>query len=117
MFLINHKQIRDGITIKVVIIKNVPQSPFSQSTKAPDEEASVVLPAVPIEANSAYCVAVYVLSTKRDINATKATVANAADISSAITAKANNHSDFPVHANAANNKFVAAINHQQQTLF
>ena len=50
LFLINHKQIKDGMTIKVVIIKKVPQSPFSQSTKAPDEEASVVLPAVPIEA-------------------------------------------------------------------
>ena len=46
------------MTIKVVIIKKVPQSPFSKSTKAPDEEASVVLPAVPIEAQSAYCVAV-----------------------------------------------------------
>ena len=50
----NHKQIKDGITIKVVIIKNVPQSPLSQSTKAPDDEANVVLPAVPIEANRAY---------------------------------------------------------------
>ena len=58
LFLINHKQIRDGITIKVVIIKKVPQSPFNQSTIAPDEEARVVLHAVPIEARSAYCVAV-----------------------------------------------------------
>ena len=41
-----------------VIIKNIPQSPFNQSTIAPDEAASVVLPAVPIEANNAYCVAV-----------------------------------------------------------
>ena len=46
----NHKQIKDGITIIAVIIKNVPQSPFNQSTKAPDDDASVVLPAVPIEA-------------------------------------------------------------------
>ena len=52
--LINHKHIREGITIIVVIIKNVPQSPFSQSTNAPDEEANVVLPAVPIDASRAY---------------------------------------------------------------
>ena len=49
---------RDGITIIAVIIKNVPQSPFNQSTKAPDEAAKVVRPAVPIDARSAYCVAV-----------------------------------------------------------
>ena len=41
-----------------VITKNIPQSPFNQSTIAPDDEARVVLPAVPIEANKAYCVAV-----------------------------------------------------------
>ena len=35
-------------------MKNTPQSPFSQSTKAPEDDASVVLPAVPIEANRAY---------------------------------------------------------------
>jgi len=35
-------------------LKNNPQSPFNQSTSAPEEEASVVLPAVPIEASSAY---------------------------------------------------------------
>ena len=39
-------------------MKNIPQSPFSQSTRAPDDDASVVLPAVPIEASSAYWVAV-----------------------------------------------------------
>ena len=49
---------RDGITITAVITKNRPQSPFSQSTKAPEEAAKVVLPAVPIEARRAYCVAV-----------------------------------------------------------
>ena len=65
-----------------VKIKNTPQSPLSQSTKAPDEDASVVLPAVPIEARRAYWVAVYVLSTSKDINATNATVAKAAAISS-----------------------------------
>ena len=58
LFLINQRQISDGITITVVIIKNVPQSPFSQSTSAPDEEARVVLPAVPMDANNAYWVAV-----------------------------------------------------------
>ena len=52
--LINHKQIKDGITIIAVKMKNIPQSPFNQSTKAPDDDARVVLPAVPIEANSAY---------------------------------------------------------------
>ena len=42
------------MTIIAVKIKNVPQSPFSQSTNAPDEDASVVLPAVPIDASRAY---------------------------------------------------------------
>ena len=42
----------------VVKTKNVPQSPFNQSTNAPEEEANVVLPAVPIEARRAYYVAV-----------------------------------------------------------
>ena len=41
-----------------VIKKNIPQSPFSQSTIAPEEAAKVVRPAVPMEANNAYCVAV-----------------------------------------------------------
>ena len=89
--MISHKQTRDGITIIVVKIKNVPQSPFNQSTNAPDEDAKVVLPAVPIEARSAYCVAVYVLSTSNEINATNATVANAAVMSSAITAVSYTH--------------------------
>ncbi len=98
------------MTIIAVIIKNIPQSPFSQSTKAPDEAANVVLPAVPIEANKAYCVAVYVLSTNKDIKATNATVANAAAISSNITATAKSHSDFPDHARIENKIFVEAIN-------
>ena len=38
----------------VVKIKKVPQSPFSQSTRAPEDEARVVLPAVPIDASNAY---------------------------------------------------------------
>ena len=42
------------MTIKVVKMKKVPQSPFSQSTSAPDDDAKVVLPAVPIDAKSAY---------------------------------------------------------------
>ena len=46
--------IKDGITMIAVIIKNIPQSPFNQSTKAPDDAAKVVLPAVPIEASKAY---------------------------------------------------------------
>ena len=46
--------INEGITIIVVKIKNVPQSPFSQSTRAPEDEAKVVLPAVPIDASKAY---------------------------------------------------------------
>ena len=45
------RNIKEGITIIAVKIKNTPQSPFSQSTKAPEEAAKVVLPAVPIEAN------------------------------------------------------------------
>ena len=53
-----NKKIKDGITMIAVMIKNTPQSPFSQSTKAPEDAASVVLPAVPIEDNRAYCVAV-----------------------------------------------------------
>ena len=109
LFFINHKQTNEGITIMVVKTKNVPQSPFNQSTKAPEDEASVVLPAVPIEASNAYWVAVYVLSTNKDMKATKATVAKAAVISSAITAIANKISDFPVHAKIANKRFVTAI--------
>jgi hypothetical protein len=42
------------MTMSAVIIKNVPQSPFSQSTKEPDDDAIKVLPAVPIDANKAY---------------------------------------------------------------
>ena len=44
----------DGMTIKQVITKNNPQSPFKKSTKLPEEDANVVLPKVPIEANKAY---------------------------------------------------------------
>ena len=93
-----------------VIIKNIPQSPFNQSTKVPEEAANVVLPAVPIEASNAYCVAVYVLSTSNDIKATNATVANAAAISSKITVTAKSHSDFPDQAKKENKRFVEAIN-------
>jgi hypothetical protein len=50
--------ISEGITINAVRIKKVPQSPFNQSTSAPEEDANVVLPAVPIDAKRAYCVAV-----------------------------------------------------------
>ena len=51
----------------------------------------------------------YVLSTSKDIKATKATVAKAAEISSAMTAKANSHSDLPDQASKANKRSVAAI--------
>ena len=54
LFLMNHKQINEGITIIEVKIKKVPQSPFNQSTRAPEDEARVVLPAVPIDASKAY---------------------------------------------------------------
>ena len=104
-----HKQIREGITITAVIIKNNPQSPFNQSTKAPDEAASVVLPAVPIDASNAYWVAVYVLSTNIEIKATKATVAKAAAISSKITATAKSHSVLPDQARKEKRRFVDAI--------
>ena len=50
----NHKQIKEGTTIIVAKIKKIPQFPFSQSTSAPDDEARVVLPAVPMEASKAY---------------------------------------------------------------
>ncbi len=54
----DQSKIKEGITIIAVRIKNMPQSPFSQSTNAPEEAAKVVLPAVPIDASNAYCVAV-----------------------------------------------------------
>ena len=54
LFFINHKQMREGITINVVKIKKIPQSPFSQSTRAPADDAKVVRPAVPRDANNAY---------------------------------------------------------------
>ena len=44
-----------------------------------------------------------------DMKATKATVANAAAISSNITAIANNNSDLPDHANKEKSKLVEAI--------
>ena len=50
----NHKNIKEGITITAVITKKIPQSPFNQSTNAPDEAAKVVRPAVPIDASKAY---------------------------------------------------------------
>ena len=50
----NHKQIKEGMTINVVKTKKVPQSPLSQSTNAPEDEARVVLPAVPMDASNAY---------------------------------------------------------------
>ena len=48
------RNISEGITIIAVIIKNTPQSPFNQSTQAPEDAAKVVRPAGPIEANKAY---------------------------------------------------------------
>ena len=50
----NHKIKSEGMTINAVKMKKVPQSPFNQSTRAPDDDANVVLPAVPIDANKAY---------------------------------------------------------------
>ena len=55
---INRRSINDSITIKGVIKKNMPQSPFNQSTIAPDDAVNVVIHAVPIDASKAYCVAV-----------------------------------------------------------
>ena len=43
--------------MNAVIIKNTIQSPLSQSTRVPDEEANKVLPAVQMDASNAYCVA------------------------------------------------------------
>ena len=103
------RHISDGITISAVMIKKVPQSPFNQSTKAPDDDEKSVLPAVPIDANNAYCVAVYVLSTKADINPTKATVAKDAAKSSSNTVIANKTSLFPTQDKTVNIKFVKAI--------
>ena len=97
------------MTIKAVKTKKIPQSPFNQSTRAPDDDANVVRPAVPIEASKAYCVAVYVLSTNNEINATNATVANAAAMSSKITAIANKNSDLSLHAKILNKRLVLAI--------
>ena len=75
----------------------------------PEEEAINVLPAVPREAKSAYCVAVYVLSTRSEMKVTNATVANAAAKSSSKTAAANNNSDFSDHAITLNMIFVIAM--------
>ena len=90
-------------------MKNNPQSPPNPSTRAPEEDANSVLPAVPTDANKAYCVAVKLRSTSREINATKATVANAAAKSSNITAKAKRVFDGPTQASIENKMFVAAI--------
>ena len=48
------KHSSEGITIIAVMIKNIPQSPFNQSTKVPEEEEKSVRPAVPIDASKAY---------------------------------------------------------------
>ena len=45
---------KEGMTINVVNTKKVPHCPSNQSTNAPEDEASVVLPKVPIEASKAY---------------------------------------------------------------
>ena len=52
------RQMSEGTTMSVVMMKNVPQSPSSQSTSSPEEAANRVRPAVPMEASSAYWVAV-----------------------------------------------------------
>ena len=91
------------------MMKNNPQLPPNPSTNAPDEEANNVLPAVPTDANKAYWVAVKLRSTKRDINATNATVAKAAAKSSNITAKAKRTFDGPIQASTENKIFVLAI--------
>ena len=96
--------------LKLIKLKDEILAPSNQSTSSPEEAANVVRPRVPIEASSAYWVAVYVLSTNSEMNATKATVANAAAISSNRTVTAKSNSDFPDHARAANKRFVAAIN-------
>ena len=106
---IKNKQIREGITIKAVMMKKIIQFPFNQSTIIPEEDANRVLPAVPIEASKAYCVAVYVLSTKAEINPTKATVANAAARSSIKTVKAKKIVESPIQARIENKILVAAI--------
>ena len=50
------------------------------------------------------------------MKATKATVANAAAISSKMTATANNNSDLPDHARIEKSKFVEAINTPDQNI-
>ena len=50
----NKRIIKDGITINAVMIKKIPQSPSNQSTSEPEEDAKIVLPAVPIDARRAY---------------------------------------------------------------
>ena len=75
----------------------------------PEEEARIVLPAVPIDANRAYWVAVYFLSTNKEIKATKAMVAKAVAKSSNRTDTANSTSSLPTQASKENNKFVEAI--------
>ena len=55
------------MTINAVIIKNIPQSPFNQSTNAPEDAAKVVLPAVPIDANKAYWASTGFLDDSRNL--------------------------------------------------
>ena len=54
LMLLDEKNYLNDKKFNIKIIKNIPQSPFNQSTKAPDDAAKVVRPAVPIEANKAY---------------------------------------------------------------
>ena len=47
------------LPLSQLLQKNIPQSPFNQSTNAPDDAAKVVLPAVPIEWQSILSSSVY----------------------------------------------------------
>ena len=54
----NWKSLIKPTKLDVKISDDLTQSPFNQSTRAPEDEAKVVRQAVPIEASNAYCVAV-----------------------------------------------------------
>ena len=88
---------------------NIAQLPFKPSTITPLNDARVVRPRLPKDANMAYCVAVYCRLVRCEIKETKATVANAAVKLSTITAAANKFVFGPTMAIHVNIKLVAAM--------
>ena len=107
-FLVIKSKAKLGSTMIVVKTKKIAQLPPSPSTIKPLAAAKVVRERLPMDANAAYCVAVYARSHNCERKATKATVDTAVVNWSATTATANN-SLLGQMASAAKKRLVAAM--------